>query len=67
MDKVTKRLLTLRECEALTGRKVSTWRRAIARREVSYVRIGRSVRIPQEIIETLIQQGWQEPVKNHAE
>jgi len=43
MDKSTKRLLTLMECESRTGRKVSTWRKAIAKREIPFVRIGRGV------------------------
>lgn len=63
MKRSTKKLLTLIECEALTGRKVSTWRKAIALREISFVRIGRSVRIPQEVIEEMVQKGWCEAVK----
>jgi len=59
----TSKLLTLAECERVTGRKVSTWRKAIARREIPFVRIGRSVRIPQEFIEDLVTKGWHEPVK----
>jgi excisionase family DNA binding protein len=58
MDKSTKRLLTLMECETRTGRKVSTWRKAIARREIAFVRLGRSVRIPEEVIEQMIAQGY---------
>lgn len=63
MDKSTKRLLTLMECESLTGRKVSTWRKAIAKREIPFVRIGRSVRIPQEFIDDLVMKGWRDPVE----
>ena len=63
MDRTTKRLLTLRECENRTGRKIATWRRAIARREIPYVKIGRSVRIPQEFIDELVVKGWREPVQ----
>jgi len=63
MERSTQRLLTLMECEARTGRKVSTWRKAIARREIPFVRIGRSVRIPQEFIEDLVTKGWREPLK----
>ena len=66
MDKSTKRLLTLMECETRTGRKVSTWRKAIARREIPYVHLGRSVRIPEEFIEDLIQKGWHDPAKTQA-
>ena len=63
MERSTQRLLTLSECEAITGRKVSTWRKAIARREIPFVRLGRSVRIPQEVVDKLIQQGWHDPVE----
>ncbi len=62
MKKTTKGLLTLMECELRTGRKVSTWRKAIARREIPFVHLGRSVRIPEEYIESLIQKGWHDPV-----
>ena len=63
MDRSTQRLLTLMECEARTGRKVSTWRKDIMHRRIPFVRLGRSVRIPQEVVEALIQQGWQDPVE----
>ena len=66
MEKTTKRLLTLMECEMRTGRKVATWRKAIARREIPFVHLGRSVRIPEEYIEDLIQKGWHDPVKAQA-
>ncbi len=52
----------LMECEARIGRKVSTWRKAIAQRTIPFVHLGRSVRIPEEYIEDLIQKGWHDPV-----
>ncbi|GJL67838.1 MAG: hypothetical protein NPIRA06_04730 [Nitrospirales bacterium] len=61
--KTSNRLLSLAECEVKTGRKVPTWRKAIARRQVPFVRIGRNVRIPEEYIEKLIAEGWYEPVQ----
>ena len=60
--KTSVRLLSLAECELKTGRKVPTWRKAIARREIPFVRIGRNVRIPLEYIDSLISEGWSEPV-----
>ena len=63
MEKVSRRLLTLSECEVRTGRKVSTWRKAIARREIPFVHLGRSVRIPVEFVDDLIEKGWREPIK----
>jgi hypothetical protein len=56
-------LLTLVEAEARTKRKVSTWRKDIRLRKVPYVRLGRSVRIPEEFIDQMIAKGWQEPIE----
>jgi excisionase family DNA binding protein len=67
MDKSTKRLLTLMECETRTGRKVSTWRKAIAQRKIPFVRLGRSVRIPEEVIEQMIAQGYRPAVPEGGE
>jgi len=54
----SRRLLTLAEAEALTGRKVSTWRKDILQRRVPFVKLRRSVRIPIEAIEDLIREGY---------
>lgn len=63
MMKTSGKLLTVFEAEARTGRKASTWRRDILLlRRVPYVKIGRSVRIPEEAVEALIAQGWRDPV-----
>ncbi|MDR4493754.1 MAG: helix-turn-helix domain-containing protein [Nitrospirales bacterium] len=67
MERSTKGLLTLMECEEKTGRKVSTWRKAIAQRRIPFVRIGRSIRIPEEVLDELIQKGWHEPVEPIAD
>jgi len=67
MDKSTKRLLTLMECETRTGRKVSTWRKAIAQRRIPFVRLGRSVRIPEEVIEQMITQGYRPALPEEGE
>lgn len=53
------RLLTVQECETLTGRKVSTWRRDILERRVPFVKIGqRSVRIPLSVVQKMIAEGF---------
>ena len=57
-----KQLLTVYEAEQLTGRKASTWRRDILTRKITYVKIGRQVRIPRKVIDDLIKAGWREPV-----
>lgn len=55
----TARLLTAEECSELTGWKISTIRKKILRRELPYVKLGaRSVRIPIEAIENLIERGY---------
>ena len=55
----TQELLTLKELASLTKIKVSTWRKAIAQRRISFVRLGRSIRVPAEVVEKMIQEGWQ--------
>ena len=57
----SERLLTLKEAEAMTGRKVATWRKDILCRRIAVVKLGRSVRIPIEAIEDLIREGYRSP------
>ena len=62
MQKTSDQLLTVFEAAARTGRKVSTWRRDILLRRIPYVKIGRSVRIPAEVVERLIREGWRDAI-----
>jgi len=62
MPKTSHQLLTVVEAAARTGRKVSTWRRDILLRRIPYVKLGRSVRIPVEVVDRLIRDGWREAV-----
>ena len=62
MHKTSDQLLTVFEAAARTGRKVSTWRRDILLRRIPYVKIGRSVRIPAEVVERLIREGWRDAI-----
>jgi len=62
MAKTSRKLLTVFEAEEQTGRKASTWRRDILERRIPFVKIGRSVRIPQEAVDDLIAKGWRDPV-----
>lgn len=62
--RISKKLLTLKEAEKLTGRKVATFRKDIRTRMIPCVRLGRQVRIPIEAIETLIQSGWVDSVES---
>ena len=55
-------LLTLKECEELTKRKVATWRRDVLERKVPYVKLGRSIRIKRQVVLDLIAAGSREAV-----
>ena len=48
------RLLTLTECAARTGHKVSTWRAWVLLRKIPYHKIGRSVRVLESELERMI-------------
>ena len=63
MQQPSKQLLTLEEAETMTGRRVSTWRRDVLKRRIAYVKLGRQVRIPVEVIQDLIRQGYRPVVK----
>lgn len=57
------RLVSVAEAEALTGRKVSTWRRDIYERRIPVVHIGRrQVRIPLSAIQAMIKTGFRPAV-----
>ena len=63
-SRTSSKLLTVSQAEELTGRKASTWRKDILLRRVPYVRLGqRSVRIPREVIDRMIEEGWRDPVE----
>lgn len=51
------RLISLAELATRTGMCESTWRKKVARGEVPVVRIGRSVRVDEEIVSLIIQCG----------
>lgn len=51
------RLLSLAECAAATGNKVSTWRAWILKRKVPSYRIGRSVRVAKQDLERMVEAG----------
>lgn len=58
----TQNLLTAEEAADRLGLKVSTIRRKILLRQIVTVKLGRSVRIPVEAVDRLINEGWREPV-----
>ena len=63
----SEQLLTVQQAERLTGRKASTWRKDILLRRIPYVKIGRQVRIPIEVIQDLIKDGYRPPVSGNGD
>jgi hypothetical protein len=55
-------LLTLFECEAMTKRKVATWRKDIRLRKIPYVRIGRQIRVQRSVVERMMNDGFRPAV-----
>ena len=51
-------LLTVQEVASRLGLKVATIRRRVLERKIGYVKNGRSVRIPVEIVEKMIHEGY---------
>ena len=53
------RLLTLKECEVLTGRRVATWRRDIFEKRIPVVHIGRrQVRVALSTLQKMVRDGY---------
>ena len=48
------RLISLAELAVRTGTCESTWRKKVARGEVPVVRIGRSVRVDEEVVKLIV-------------
>ena len=62
MKNASELLLTVAEAARRLGLKECTIRRRILERRIAYVKNGRSVRIPIEVVEDVIARGWREPV-----
>lgn len=56
------RLLTVEEAAERLGTSVRFPRRLIAERRITFVRVGRHVRIPEQAIEEMIASGTVEPI-----
>ena len=63
MLKTSERLVTVQEAANRLGLKVSTIRRRILERRIAYVKNGRSVRIPIEVVNQQITENWRDPVE----
>ena len=61
-ERLGDRLLEVAEVAERLRQKKSTIRRKILTRQIGFVKIGRSVRIPIAEVERLIREGWREPV-----
>ena len=57
-------LLTLRETEHILKRRVSTLRKDIRQRRIAYVKVGRQIRIPRQVVDQMIAKGWHEPIES---
>jgi excisionase family DNA binding protein len=62
MSKATNKLLTVAQAAERLGTSVRVPRRLIAERRITFVRVGRHVRIPEEAIEDMIASGTVEPI-----
>jgi excisionase family DNA binding protein len=62
MSKATGKLLTVHQAADRLGTSVRFPRRLIAERRITFVRVGRHVRIPEEAIEDMIAAGTVEPI-----
>jgi excisionase family DNA binding protein len=62
MTKTTSKLLTVHQAAERLGTSVRFPRRLIAERRITFVRVGRHVRIPEAAIDAMITTGTVEPV-----
>lgn len=63
MSKSKDRLLTVGEAAARWGTSVHFPRRLIRERRITFVRLGRHVRIPESEVDAMIERGTVEPVR----
>ena len=62
MSKATSKLLTVDQAAERLGTSVRFPRRLIAERRITFVRVGRHVRIPESAIDEMIASGTVEPI-----
>lgn len=66
MSKVTGKLLTVEQAAERLGTSVRFPRRLIAERRITFVRVGRHVRIPEGALDALIEAGTVEAVERSS-
>lgn len=64
MEKQKCPLLTVMQFAERTGWKVSTVRKKILCREIAYVKLGRSIRIQESVLDALIESGFRPAITN---
>ncbi len=57
-------LLTIQEAALATRMSQAWWRQRVFRKEIKYLKIGRSVRIPRSTVEEVLKGAMVEPRKN---
>ncbi len=57
------KLYTVQEAAVVTRMSPAWWRQKVWRREVKFMKIGRSIRIPQSTIDELLHHSTVEPVQ----
>ena len=62
MTRKSDQLLSVMDAAQRLGLKESTIRRRILERKLAYVKNGRAVRVPVEVVEHLIAEGWRDPI-----
>jgi excisionase family DNA binding protein len=55
-------LLTIREASNRLGLQESTLRKWLLQRRIAYCKLGRSVRVPAQVVEKLIAEGYREAI-----
>lgn len=66
MSKSKDRLLTVGEAAARWGTSVHFPRRLIRERRITFVRLGRHVRIPESEVDAMIERGTVEPLRRRV-
>jgi excisionase family DNA binding protein len=62
MIRKSDQLLSVVDAAQRLGLKESTIRRRILERKLAYVKNGRAVRVPVEVVEQVIADGWRDPI-----
>ena len=60
------RLLTIREASERLGLRESTLRKWVLQKRIAYCKLGRAIRLPARVIETIIQDSYREKIEVEA-